>query len=339
MSDKLIILPDADFITKLTREFQEQDSQPDTLYVDGHIDLPFYMAKKAPDRIFDDLDTGPVTPETARKSGVRLFAAAICCQDLYNNERALGHFQWNYDFAQKILENAVQVKAKSDISEIKDNRDTVGTIFLLENADVLTNNISLSLSLRDRGIFIAGLTHQGTNRLADGSSVMHSDGITAKGREVVHILQDNNILIDVAHLHPSCFRQLMDLVEVPCVSSHTGIRDRCNLPGNLDLEQVRQIYDRGGLVGITFNPEMLSPDGEADIEDIFIHIDTVVQKFGPGCAALGSGFCGFDTPASGMEDMTGVSGLMKLMKEHGYRKEAIDMIMGLNWLRIYEGLL
>ena len=339
MSDKLIVLPDSDFIMEFARGLKTDEPEPDTLIVDGHIDLPYFMVKHAPDKIFDDLDKGPVTPGITRKSGMRLFVTAIYCQDKYNDEKALLHFNHNYDFTQKILENVIHVKSQGDISEIKESRDAIGTLFLLENADVLANNTRLSISLRDMGIFIVGLTHTGKNRLADGNAVMHSSGITPEGREVVHVLQDNNILIDVAHLHPSCFWQLMDLVETPCVSSHTGIRDRYNLPGNLDLRQVKQISERGGVVGITFNPEMLSPDGEADIEDIFIHIDTVVQKYGPDCVALGSNFFGFDTFTSGMEDVTGVRNLRKFMKAHGYRDDAAEKIMGLNWLRIFEGLL
>ena len=339
MSDKLIILPDSDFIKELAQSLKQDDPEPETLYVDGHIDLPYFMANRAPEMTFDNLDRGPVTPETVKRSGVRVFAAAIYCQDIYNDELAVMHFNRNYDFAQKILENVTSIKSKRDLSEIKENKDAVGTIFLLENADALTDNYRLAVSLRERGIYIVGLTHAGKNRLADGNAVVHSDGITSAGREAIHVLKDNNIIIDVAHLHPSCFWQLMDLIETPCVSSHTGIRDRCDLPRNIDLEQVRQISARGGLIGITFSPEMLSPDGEAGIEDIFIHIDTVVQKFGPDHAALGSDFCGFESFAAGMEDLTGVKNIKKLMKGHGYGDEAITKIMGLNWLRIYEGLL
>ena len=334
-----IILPDENLIEELTKEFQKENSRPDTLYVDGHVDLPFYMAQHFPDRGFNDLESGPVTPENTRKSGVRLFAAAVYCQDTYNGEQSLRHFQQNYDFAQKIFEDTLHVKSESDIQEIQDDEDIVGILFLLENADALTDNYSLALSLREKGIYTVGLTHAGTNRLGDGNAVMHSRGLTREGREVVKALLDNNILIDVAHLHPSCFLQLMDLVEVPVVSSHTGIRERCNIPRNLDLKQVEQIAERGGLVGITFDPNMLSPVSESSVEDIFVHLDTVVQRFGPDYAALGSDFCGYNIITEGMEDFTGVKTLKEYMNNHGYEDEAIEKIMGLNWLRIYKDVL
>lgn len=336
MTDRLIVTPDEDLIEELSKEFKKAEPRPETLYVDGHIDLPYYMMNSAPQEKFDDLDQGPVTLRTLRESGVRLFTTSILCQDIYNGEKALSHFQHNLDFTKKIFDNLIQVKNKADIQEISNNRDVIGTIFLLKNADALTNNSSLIQSLRDTGIYIVGLTHTGTNQLADGNAVMHSGGITPEGRDVVHGLLDNNILIDVAHLHPSCFWKLMELVETPCVSSHTGIKERCGVPGNLDLEQIKQIVEREGLVGITFNPETLSTDGEAEIEDIFIHMDTVVQKFGPDFIAIGSDFGGFDKFTKGMEDLTGISNLEKIMADHGYKREDMEKILGLNWLRIIE---
>ena len=88
MNDKLIILPDSDLITEFSKSMQKEETKPDMLYVDGHIDLPHFMASHAPDRIFDDLDTGPVTLDIVRRSGVRLFNTAIFCQDFYNGENA-----------------------------------------------------------------------------------------------------------------------------------------------------------------------------------------------------------------------------------------------------------
>ncbi|MFC1838562.1 dipeptidase [Thermodesulfobacteriota bacterium] len=339
MNDKLIVTPDEDLIAELSKEFKKAESKPGALYVDGHIDLPYYMMNSAPEKTFDDLDQGPVTPQTVRESGIRLFTTAIYCLDMYNGEKAFTHFQQNLDYTKKILENVSRIRSKKELEELKNNKEAIGTIFLLKNADVLSGNNSLLLSLRGQGIYIVGLTHAGTNRLADGNSIQHSDGITPEGRDVIRGLLDNNILIDAAHLHPSCFWKLMDIVETPCVSSCTGIKERCNIPGNLDLEQAKQIFEREGLVGITFNSEMLSMDGEAEIEDIFIHIDTVVQKFGPDFVALGSDFCGFDKFIKDMEDLTGISNLEKIMSGHGYKIEDMEKILGLNWLRIYERLL
>lgn len=336
MDDRLITLPDSDFIKEFLQVKTEKDTLSTQLYVDGHIDLPYFMMKYAPDMTFDELDKGPFTPELARQSGVRFFATAIYCQDKFNGDSSFGHFQENLDFAVRHMENVLHVKGISDIDSLKEEKAKLGTIFLLENADALADNTRHIHRLREENIFIVGLTHAGTNRLADGNTATHSDGITPEGREVIHILTKNNILIDVAHLHSNCFWQLLGLVEKPIISSHTGIRDICSIPRNINMEQVKEIVERGGVVGITFNPEMLSLDKDADIDLIFRHLDKVVQKYGVDFVGMGSDFCGFDVPAHGMEDITGTRDLIELMSSHGYNKDDINKIMGLNWLRIYE---
>ena len=89
----------------------------------------------------------------------------------------------------------------------------------------------------------------------------------------------------------------------------------------------------------TGSTEMLAPGGKACLEDVFAHLDTVVQKFGPKCVGIGSNYCGFDFVTEGVEDITGITALIDIMLNHGYAHEDINDIMGRNWLRIYESYL
>ena len=159
------------------------------------------------------------------------------------------------------------------------------------------------------------------------------------GKEVIGSLNENGLIIDVAHLHPKCFYQLLDLTEGILISSHTGVRDLFDTQRNITLEQAKELFERGGIVGITFNPEMLAPGGEACLEDVFAHLDTLVQKFGPKGVGIGSDYCGFDLVTEGLEDITGITSLIDVMLDHGYTHEDVNDIMGRNWLRIYESYL
>jgi membrane dipeptidase len=127
-------------------------------------------------------------------------------------------------------------------------------------------------------------------------------------------------------------------MEGPIISSHTAIRELADIPRNLELKQIREIVQHGGLVGISFNPEMISPGGSADVEGVFIHIDAVVQKLGPMGIGIGSDFCGFYDTAKGLEDISGLNHLIGFMLDHGYSEQTVLEIMGLNWLRFFESL-
>jgi membrane dipeptidase len=90
------------------------------------------------------------------------------------------------------------------------------------------------------------------------------------------------------------------------------------------------------MVGITFNPEMLAGPGRFGIERMFEHVDTYVQRFGPDAIGIGSDFCGFDETLIDAEDITGVEKLIEIMLSAGYGREAVNQIMGGNWIRFFE---
>lgn len=308
-------------------------------FVDGHVDLPYFLMKPGYEGSFRDLKEGPFTFHTAMASGVRLFCTAIYCQDLFNGKESLKHYQQVLGFAQRSLESLKILKNKKDLDELQNHPEDLGTLFLLENADCLAGNISQIDTLRENGVFAVGLTHAGGNRLGDGNGIRFSRGLTDVGREVARILGEKRILLDVAHLHPACFWELLDLVETPMISSHTGIREIFDIQRNIDMKQVREIFQRGGMVGITMNPEMLAPEGKAEVRSVFNHLDMVVQKFGPDGVGIGSDLCGFDASIKGMEDITGIGLLVDEMMNHGYGGSAVAKIMGRNWLGIYSGIL
>jgi len=316
-----------------------EPGQKKAFFVDGHIDLPYFMMNHAQKSNLSEIRDAPFTVEKAEKAGIRLFCTAIYCEDRFNGADSFTHFRDILNFTKRRYDNVVIVKSKSDLDGLKTGNEDAGTLLLLENGDALAVNIPYIAELKEEGIGIVGLTHAGKNRLAQGNSVQYPDGLTLDGKEVIGNLNENGLIIDVAHLHPKCFWQLLDLTEGLLISSHTGVRDLFNTPRNISLEQAKELFERGGIVGITFNPEMLSPGGEACLEDVFAHLDTVVQKFGPKGVGIGSDYCGFDLVTKGLEDITGITSLIDVMLNHGYAHEDVNDIMGRNWLRIYESYL
>lgn len=304
--------------------------------IDAHIDLPYLMMNHSNALSLSALNDAPFTLDKARKSGVRLFCTALYCADNYNGTRSFRHFQEVLQFTVEHFDDVTVVKNRDDLTFLQRSPELTATLFLLENADALTENLSYIPRMKQEGIMIAGLTHAGKNRLADGNDVLHSDGLTPDGREVIRTLTENSILIDIAHLHPKCFWQLLAVTEAPVISSHTGIRELCNIQRNIDLEQAGEIIKRGGVVGITFNPDMLTIDGTASTEHAFAHLDTLVQKLGPDGVGIGSDFCGFTHVTEGLEDVTGIRNLVEMMRLHGYDEGTINKILGLNWVRLFR---
>jgi membrane dipeptidase len=309
-----------------------------SVLVDGHVDLTYYLMNLSEDLPLSALEDGPFTLNKIREVGLRLFSSALYCQDEFNGEGAVRHLKEILNFTLDHFDEVLIVKGHADLASIQEDPEIVGTLFLLENADALVGNLSFVEEMIEAGVRIVGLTHRGRNRIGDGDGVLVPGGFSPEGMEVIGVLDDLGLLIDVAHLHPKCFWKLLDMFDGPIVSSHTGIRTVCDIQRNIDMQQAEEIIGRGGLVGVTFNPEMLTPGGRANLEHVFIHIDVLVQKFGPEGVGIGSDFCGFDQVAEGLEDVTKIPQLAEMMLEHGYGEGAVEKIMGRNWLRLYENL-
>lgn len=304
---------------------------PAELRADGHIDLPYFMMHQAPGRSFSDLQDGPFTPQKARASGVRLFCTSLYCEDRFNGAAAFGNFQQLLRFTTDRLGEDLILRDAHGLTRVKEDADRMGTVLLLENADPLVDHLPYVPRLREEGILLVGLTHVGRNRIADGNSIGSPEGITQEGMKLIRALDEHGLVIDVAHLHPHCFWELLGRYRGPVLTSHTGVREICDLPRNIDLHQARAILERNGMIGITFNPEMLSPERRAGIPLVFQHLDTLVQRFGPKGIGIGSDLCGFDLPTEGLEDITAIATLRGFMLDSGYGEKATGNILGLNW--------
>jgi membrane dipeptidase len=311
---------------------------PLPVVMDGHVDLVYSMMRLSPGSPFSSLTDGFLTPETLREGNVRLIVGAFYCADSYNGPvTATAHLAGLYAFGRKMLDGLTPVMSKEDLSNAYDGYGPPGIVYLLENADALVDaDIE---SWQALGIRVVGLTHAGENRIGSGNGVNPPGGLSGEGRRVIAELARLGMGIDVAHLSDPCFREVTDLFSGPLISSHTGFRRFCDLPRNLSDRQVRDLIERGGIIGVSVNPEMLTLDHRAGLSEVFEQIDWLVQQYGDGQVALGTDFGGFDIPAKGLETPGRLPALSRRMHESGYSLSAIENIMGKNWYRFYESLL
>jgi membrane dipeptidase len=323
-------------LTKTTQS--RPDSKTRIPVADGHVDLLYHLMRKTPGTPFSELTEGLLTPVNFTDANLFLVVSALYCADHYNGpQKAVKHLQALYDQSTKILTGLTPVAARNDLKSLYDDGKKTGLIHLLENADALVDDDVGRW--QERGIRIVGLTHAGQNRIGSGNAVKNPSGLTAAGRKVVQDLFKAGLPIDIAHLAEPSFAELIKIYDGPLISSHTGLRHFCDLPRNLSDNQVRFLVDQKGIVGITVNPEMLAPNQIAGIDEVFKHIDWLVQRYEDRQVALGSDFGGFDMTCEGLADPGQLPALIDTMAQNGYPQDAIKNIMGRNWMRFYEALL
>jgi membrane dipeptidase len=306
--------------------------------IDGHVDLVYSMMRFSPTCPFSSLTDGPITPGMLREGNVRVIVGAFYCADSHNGPaRATVHLSGLYEFGQKMLQGLRLIRTRVDLTAAYHGQGAPGILYLLENADALVDG-DIGAWQR-RGICAVGLTHAGENRIGYGNGVKTPVGLTAAGRRVIGELDRLGMAIDVAHLSDPCFWELTGIFSGPLISSHTGFRRFCDLPRNLSDWQVRCLIERGGIIGVSVNPEMLAINQRAGLSEVFEQMDFLVQQYGDAQVALGTDFGGFDIPAIGLENPGRLPALARLMGKRGYPLSAIENIMGKNWYRFYEAIL
>lgn len=150
-------------------------------------------------------------------------------------------------------------------------------------------------ALAEAGVRMATLTWNGPNALGSGNDT--SCGLTPFGRRVIHGLEERGIVVDASHLNDAGFRDLLAVAERPFACSHSNVRAVCPHPRNLEDWQLREIADRGGIVGLNFYNAFLREDGaEATPDDVLRHVDHMLNVAGEDLLALGSDYDGSDVP-------------------------------------------
>ena len=130
-------------------------------FVDGHVDLPYFMMNHARKLCLSEIRDAPFTIEKAGIAGIRLFCTAIYCEDRFNGADSFTHYQDILNFTKRQYDNLLIIKNKSDLDGLIAKDEDSGTLFLLENGDALAVNIPYIAELKDEGIGIVGLTHAG----------------------------------------------------------------------------------------------------------------------------------------------------------------------------------
>jgi membrane dipeptidase len=219
----------------------------------------------------------------------------------------------------------------------------------MEGASPLAGDLGLLDHFHGAGLRSLGLTHNPRNEAGDGCMVPDGErrGLTAFGRALVRRCAELGILLDVAHLAPEGFRDLLDEAAglpspPPVVTTHTGAMAVTPHRRNLTDTQLRELAGTGGLAGVTFYPPHVAREGAApSLDDPVVHLEHMAEVMGPEHVAVGADLDGFDPPGlPGGADAPLLWGLLEArLLERGWRREHVDLALGGNALRVLRRVL
>ena len=170
-------------------------------------------------------------------------------------------------------------------------------------------------------------------------------GLTPLGFEVVERLFQERVLVDITHCSDlakkDIFKIAADYPGQPVISSHTGVRERSEYPLNLSDEQIQQISNLGGVIGVILFPHWLrQPDEQLGGRDgfplVFDTIDHVRQVTGNyDHIAIGSDLDGFIRPLHACQNYAETPALVAAI-EAKYGTATAEKILFRNALDVLE---
>jgi len=237
----------------------------------------------------------------------------------------------------------------------------IALVITMEGVEPLGEDLNLLRTFYELGLRSVGLTHARRNAAGSGGIFKPSgsprDGLTNFGRDVVRECERLGILIDLAHINPRGFEDIINLTSKPFIVSHTNARKFCDIERNVSDDQIKIVGQRGGVVGI--NAILVSRDPETSTLDCYVdHIEHVIGLIGIDGVGIGFDFCEYLfeqlpekvrtelaaklTKPHFIPDLTNHSharNLTRKLIERGFSDQEIEKILRGNWLRILEGAL
>jgi len=327
--------------------------------VDMHFDLPMDLYEKRHRK--DVLET-EFLPQF-ETGNISVVGAAIYIEDHYLPEAGLriALDQIARLYAETAASNRFAI-CKS-FREIQLARETGKIAFLItmEGVEPLGNDLNQLRVYYELGVRSIGLTHARTNAAghggifaADGSP---PEGLTAFGREVVRQCETLGVIIDLAHINPAGFEEILSITTKPPIVSHTNARRYYDIERNISDEQIKMIGERRGVIGV--NSILVSPRTEESTLDHYVdHIEHIAKLIGIDGVGIGFDFFEFIylqwpesrrkelakklTTPHFIPDLTNHSharNLAERLIDRGFSDADIEKILRGNWLRIFEELL
>ncbi len=257
-------------------------------------------------------------------------------------------------FYEELLENKNDIGVIKTYDELMENErcGRLSALLTIEEGGCCKGDIKKLERLYELGARMMTLTWNYQNELAnpnifseqrnaEGFALFDgSRGLTETGFAFVERMEELGIIIDVSHLSDAGFWEIADCTKKPFVASHSNARALCGHARNLDDDMIREIAERGGVMGLNYYGCFLNQryDDNSTVERIAEHARYIVNVGGSECLGLGSDFDGISGRLE-MEDCSQMYKLFDALKKAGFSEDGMEKIAYRNVLRVYREML
>ena len=183
--------------------------------------------------------------------------------------------------------------------------------------------------------FSVTLTWNFKNQFAGGANT--NLGLTRFGIKAIRILEENNILIDTAHLSRKAFFQFSNITTKPIYNSHSNIDLLHKHKRNLTDKQIKKIVKSDGFLGLTIYQKFIS-NNRITTKDVALQFQYIIKKFGSKHCGLGTDLYGIDENLlpTNFKSYFDLEKLKLDLKDLGYSKQVINNLIYRNYQKLTQ---
>src|SRR5437660_7329331 len=147
--------------------------------------------------------------------------------------------------------------------------DKIALLITMEGIEPLGTDLNLLRIFYEVGVRSIGLTHARSNAAGHGgifaSNGSSPDGLSEFGHDLVRECEALGVIIDLAHINPAGFNDILSIMTRPPIVSHTNARRYYDIERNISDDQIKIIGERRGVIGV--NSVLVSPKAEQSTLD------------------------------------------------------------------------
>jgi membrane dipeptidase len=261
------------------------------------------------------------------------------------------------------------VLSADDIRQAKQEQQAA-IVINSQGGDFLASNIHRLEVFWRMGLRMMLPAYNTRNALCDGLFEQTNAGLSHMGQQWVRECNRLGIVMDMTHTGERSTLEIMELTEQPVVFSHSNPKGLVDNVRNVTDEQIRRCAETGGLIAPTnWGPlnYQVGSKTRPKLSDFLDAIDYIVDLVGidhvgigtdmstgtypdgdlirglPGKTKVGGEYAKYveEAPRSklryveGFEDYGQLPDVIRALKERGYDEEAVQKVLGENWLRVF----
>ena len=336
-----------DHATSLHKSLNMADLHADTLLwgrdildrgTRGHVDLPRLVEGRFAVQVFSTVTKSPSGQNYRKNAADSDSITTLAMLGLWPpatwtslTERALFQGSRLTAFEKRSDGALVILKSRSDLAKVMaeraEGKSVIGGLLSTEGAHALDGKIENVKRLHDAGFRMMGLHHFFDNELGGSLHGLSKEGLTPFGYQVVRAMEEQGMIIDLAHSSEKIVSDVLQIATHPVVVSHTGVHGICPSPRNINDDLMKAIAAKGGLIGIGYWEGAVcdyAPEG------VVKAIRYAINLVGVDHVALGSDY---DGTTSVKFDASESVALVDAMLKQGFSEEEIRKVGGENTIR------